>query len=103
MSVGRHGEVVTAVKDVVGLALWLVSINTLFHHSEKCRHPWELLSILTPGFLAADHLTVLDQPLQGSDLQTLFLVDPLGSLRILHQTHITKHGVVDGFWKMLKP
>jgi len=45
MSAGRHGEVVTAVKDVVGLALWLVSINTLFHHSEKFRHPWELLSI----------------------------------------------------------
>ena len=54
-----------------------------FTHSVKYRHPWELLSILTPGFLAADHLTVLDQPLLGSDLQTLFLVDPLGSLGIL--------------------
>ena len=47
MSVGRHGEVVTAVKDVVGLALRLVRINTLFHHSEKYRHPWALLSTLS--------------------------------------------------------
>ena len=29
----------------------LVRINTLFHHSVKYRHPWELLSILTFGWL----------------------------------------------------
>ena len=33
----------------------LVRINTLFHHSEKYRHPWELLSILSFGRL---HLRV---------------------------------------------
>ena len=31
--------------------LRLVRINTLFHHTEKYRHPWELLSILTFGRL----------------------------------------------------
>jgi len=35
--------------------LRLVRINTLLHHSEKYRHPWELLSILSFGRL---HLRV---------------------------------------------
>jgi hypothetical protein len=33
------------------MTVGLVRINTLFHHTEKYRHPWELLSILTFGRL----------------------------------------------------
>jgi len=48
--VWRHCQTINE-QDNFGVDPRLVRINTLFHHTEKYRHPWELLSILTFGRL----------------------------------------------------